>query len=643
MDYFCHCQIQNIYLRFCVVSSNGNETIPDDAICYGTNWGYLLTKDGVMTTYQSVTLLKDGTETNPPVRAIREVVGNKMTLLQSMKPITRFDSNRLRTLFKRLYYDEIYKFISNLRTGQYQLLFLKNDIKWINENLGLSTSFQINWQSFNSENEDAFIQQFPLWYDGLLEDSNRPEGNQKDYFLSEMSYDSTTGVYVQDIGLVLNKSTVNTLINLKNENNTNFDKQYRLLLNKVQAELLCVCVDHKMQFWYRPFTEDLECNTEHAFWCDPDAISVSYKLNNGSNIDSASLSNFLLSLENISVNFSSLYLYYNGLSTDPLYSELNQTTEYWITSLKNFVEIINNYVGNSYKRILNMKCENLDSIYNAIWMDTLTHEGIMTWITSCLANTYENPWQETDGLLVANGILSPRWQIIYDCFNAIVTERNEENGVLYKVYYPNVDFETLLKSENAADKIAQAVWRPWSYLNEMFNNNDNIYSLIEMKTVSYNLINTTNGTCLYPVDTSEMTEEEKAQYYVPVPGDDQHWTRDNYPKNIYQTYCTEYLNFYKKYPYFNTPELKCLFWDTLYSLYPIPWVYYTDENSTLVALCGDLQIWQRFLVVDPTIPTDEVSTKGSYTTVWEQIANNYESLSYDSSPVNQYWCTQKDS
>ena len=555
---------------------------------------------------------------------IEQGVGN-MTFLKRMKAIPSYMASRLRILFRYLYYDRAHDY-STEHEGDYQFFWLQNDIIWINSNLG-GVAY---WSELGAK-------QFPGWYDTLTD-------NQKKSFPREMSYSEPVDAYKLDVGEVLTLNAINNLITLKTGGSDDFIKQYKLLLNMIYAELLCIHIDHKMFFWYRPYTEGLECTSEHAFWCDPDAILVKY-----SNVPAIPFRKLLekIALGEITENLTNCHIDYIHMSMSDLCGSSTSLSE-WEEKLKEFWTTVETYLtldGNieviDPQKIMNLTYTDLYYMYDTLHDKSSTgaYRGFLTYVEDVLATTYDKPWEETGGLLVANGVLAPKWQYISDAFKAIVDK--DENGY---VFYKNIDFETLLASEYPKPAITSAIWKPWKCLQQILKD-EYVYSFIDMDFYkSYDLVPTSDGTCLYPVDTSGMSPEEQENYYVPVTNNRPGWYRKDIPKTIYQSYCTGYLEFYRKYEYFNAPELRSLFWEVLYySLQPSPW-YYSSDWSPLVALGGDLQIWKRFLDVDPTIPTDEESTKGPYTTVWEQIVNNYGHISDRTyGPLEPYWCAQKDS
>ena len=252
---------------------------------------------------------------------------------------TTLPTPRLRALFRYLYYEHAQANFPQSGTYDFQFFWLDNDIDWINSNLGVGSVVQFDWSQLGPT-------QFPGWYDNLTDD-------QKEYFPREMSYNGRISAYLQDIGEVLDHSVVNELIALKNADDPDFGKQYRLLLNKVQAELRCVCVDHKMQFWYRPYTEGLEKTMEedvgkYIFWCDPDTILVDYRpvsVEDPTIVYTSPYRTFLKDIEEgtIQEELASLTLRYNILDFSDLLGDSSTTTAVWKQKIHDFKNKVNNY------------------------------------------------------------------------------------------------------------------------------------------------------------------------------------------------------------------------------------------------------------------------------------------------------------
>ena len=542
---------------------------------------------------------------------IEQGVGN-MEFLKRMKAIPSYMASRLRILFRYLYYDRAHNY-STEHEGDYQFFWLQNDITWINSNLG----GVVYWSELGPT-------QFPGWYTNLTDD-------QKKYFPREMSYNGRISAYLQDVGEVLDDVVVNELIALKNADDSNFGKQYRLMLNKVQAELRCVCVDHKMQFWYRPYTEGLECTEEHAFWCDPDAILVDYRLASEDDptvFSTAPVETFLSYIKDgvIHEELASLTLRCLKLNCAMLTMQVTEetTTTDWLSKLNEFASAIEEYVDSVYKsnrNILNLTSEGLEQLYSTIWTNNTNTTGIMAWIRKSLAKRYDNPWQDTNGLLIANGILAPRWQIISDCFNAIVTVDDNYQTV----YYPNVDFETLLKSEYTEDDIAWAVWKPWYGLFLAAADAQNsITSIVELqKDTNYKIYhdwatliakdnNITDYTFKY---TTSENNPESYWWAYNNPNDGQRKRRE-----IEGRLQELYIKFYTKMPFFDAHELKCLFYNLL--LWSV-----SNTSYYVIGAFGDFQLWSTFLDFDAYVDAMQVVTDstGSKTTApVMEIRKNYQ-------------------
>ena len=543
-------------------------------------------------------------------------VGN-IHFLTEMKAVVGFEVLRLRALFRYLYYERAQANFPQTNTYDFQFFWLDNDIDWINSNLGVGNVVQFDWAQLGPT-------QFPGWYDNLTDD-------QKEYFPREMSYNGRISAYLQDVGEVLDHSVVNELIALKNADDPDFGKQYRLLLNKVRAELRCVCVDHKMQFWYRPYTEELECTSEHAFWCDPDAILVDYRLvseDDSTAPSTAPVETFLSYIEEgvIREELASLTLRCLKLDCAMLTMQVTEetTTMDWLSKLNDFAYAIKDYVDDIYKsnkNILNLTSEGLEQLYSTIWTNNTNTTGIMAWIRKSLAKRYDNPWQDTNGLLIANGILSPRWQIISDCFNAIVTVDNTSQTI----YYPNVDFETLLKSEHAEDDIAWAVWKPWYALFcAIIGSQNNITSIIELQK-------NTNYYIFHDWATFIGKDDEVNEYtFIYTRSEDDpesYWWEYNDPNDGQQNHREIegrlqelYIKFYTKMPFFDAHELKCIFYDlTLWSASNISWY--------VIGAFGDFQLWSTFLDFDAYVDAMQVVTDGTgrkTTAPVMEIRKNYE-------------------
>ena len=522
-----------------------------------------------------------------------------MDVAQEFKKIPNnfyFGLQDIRSIFKRIYYDLVPKYITKLQEeyrideNQSFLFFLQDDISWINSKLGIVTPAvpqPIDWETLG-------VQQYPRWYDNLGTE-------MKKLFVSETKKAGMSiNNYLIILSNVLNVESVNEVIQsyvVETPNTTEeyqaFLDKYNLLLKEMECLLHCVCIDHKMQFWYRPFTEDLECTADHAFWSDLNSILVDYELEYGEDIVfTISCLDFIHSIENgnINKNLKSLTLKYNMLDFSDLLGEINTTTSDWEDKILSFRNKIDGYVGSLPQRILNLNEECLTELYDVLYYDDNTQKGFLTWINNRLNETYTDPYTNTDGLLIANGILAPRWQIIYDCFNAIVT-KNEENE---NVYYPNVDFETLLKSENAPNNIAQAVWKPWyALLNVINNSEDNIIFISDLeKDYNYNIY---YNKFTYLVK-QDISNDETLDY---IGNSGQYYWSNNVGTKVIEGQLQDlYTRFYAKMPFFDAHELKCLFyqlklWSTSYRF------------SHIIGAFGDFQLWSTFLDFNAYIDATE--------------------------------------
>ena len=432
-------------------------------------------------------------------------VENTMEVLQAFKQMAGFDIKDIRCIFKRAYYDKIEQLNKQIRATagipENRALFLKDDIAWINTSLGLGNAITFSWKEIS-------LCHYPRWYTTLLND-------QKEYFPSEISNATMTiESILETIGSVLNKDTMDHLIYLSEQYPSNsserykFENEYNLVSKKIECLLRCVSVDHKAQFWYRPLTEGLECTSTQAFWCDPDAILVKYS--SGSSDGTVPYKEFFNLIKNgrIFQSLSSFKIEYidfpKGVLIFAYYSGNTPKGERLLDYLIRFVDNVNEFITRTdnqqdKKCIMNLTKEQLDELYNVLHEDKIEKEensgndivfkGLLSILDYYRSQTYENPIVDTEGILIENGVLAPRWQIIYNSFEDIVT--NDEFG--QRVYYKNIDFETLLRQSDASEKIAEAVWAPWQMISDMTADYNYTTSIIQDRYIMLPIVDHHNS------------------------------------------------------------------------------------------------------------------------------------------------------
>ena len=578
--------------------------------------------------YAPYLVIKDGNDmNNPDILSVYKVINNEGDLVDvsitaietadglfekkaGFKPeniqyfqqvkLAKLTIEDLRILFKRMFYD--------FQTDT-TLLFLSEDIEWINANLLICTPTNRDPFSWNV----IGVEQYPGWYDNLSEE------NKKLFPSERKKADMTTNDYMTLLSTALNTDTVNAV--LEKKGTEEFEQAKTELISKAFLLIHCIGIDHELAFWYRPVTTDVQFTKTNAFCCLYNNILVTYEYieNNETKRISLSLFDFVNGFDETFPELIDLTLHYNV-------PDLPQLSPSVSLQLENYLNAINSYIDGDKVNILNLTSEYMKDLYTNLH----SSRGILYYLDMICKQTNETTVNNAImvGLLVAKGVLAPRWQIIYDAFCSIVDKTDDGQYI----YYKNIDFDKLLNSSYSGDEakrtaIINAVWEPWDTLSTK-TVKTNIISFVEMK----------EDTDYWLKDNSYLTTIRDSEYKFEWESSAKYWTR-NLVDYIAYEYCVRYLEFYAKWNYFNAQELKRIFYNVIdsFDILNKPW-----QPESIIALCGDLQIWQKFLDIDPTMPVVTRPDGKVWTNVWQRIIDIYGHVNTDGSPIPQYWVIEKD-